>query len=78
MTDIVVAALYKFTPLLDLPSLKASLEVVCDEAGVKGTLILAHEGINGTIAAPRGGLEKVLNHIREMPGCPPSPRARTR
>jgi UPF0176 protein len=69
MTDIVVAALYKFTPLLDLPSLKASLEVVCAQAGVKGTLILAHEGINGTIAASRQGIDEALNHIRGIPGC---------
>jgi UPF0176 protein len=69
MTDVAVAALYKFTPLLDLPSLKASLEVVCAEAGVKGTLIIAHEGINGTIAASRPGMDRVLTYIRSMPGC---------
>jgi UPF0176 protein len=69
MTDFVVAALYKFAPLLDLPGLKAALEAVCVEAEAKGTLILAHEGINGTIAAPRAGIDLVLAHIRAVPGC---------
>ena len=35
----------------------------------KGTLLLAHEGINGTIAGPREGVDAVLDHIRGLPGC---------
>ncbi len=68
MTETVVAALYKFAPLADLGSLQASLKRVCLDAGVCGTLILAHEGINGTIAGPREGIDLVLGHLRSVPG----------
>jgi len=69
MSTIIVAALYKFTPLLDLPSLKSALERLCRDEGVCGTLLLAHEGINGTIAGTRQGIDAALGHIRSIPGC---------
>lgn len=68
MTEIVVAALYKFATLPDPASLQAPLKLACDDAGVCGTLILANEGINGTIAGPRAGIDLVLDHIRALPG----------
>ena len=64
-----VAALYKFVPIPDPQALQAPLAAVASENGVKGTLLLAHEGINGTIAGPRGGIDAVLAHIRGLPGC---------
>lgn len=64
-----VAALYRFATFDDPAALRAPLAAVCDAAGVKGTLLLAHEGINGTIAGPRAGLDEVLTHIRTLPGC---------
>ena len=36
---------------------------------VVGQDLLAREGINGTIAGPRGGIDAVLAHIRSLPGC---------
>ena len=48
----VVAALYKFVSLDDAPQLRETLQECCDRAGVYGTILLADEGINGTIAAP--------------------------
>jgi UPF0176 protein len=69
MTEIVVAALYKFAPLKELPSLKGALERACGEAGLWGTLVLAPEGINGTIAGSRAGIDAVLGAIRAIPGC---------
>src|SRR3546814_13914627 len=39
------------------------------EAGIKGTLLLAPEGINGTIAGTREGVDRVLAHIRALSGC---------
>lgn len=65
----IAAALYKFTPLDDLPGIQAPLAKVCCDAGVKGTLLLANEGINGTIAGTREGIDAVLAHIRTLPGC---------
>ena len=67
--DIVVAALYKFAPLANLDAVKQPLLETCLRAGLFGTLILAPEGINGTIAGSRSGIESVLDHIRRLPGC---------
>ncbi|MDX3909653.1 MAG: rhodanese-related sulfurtransferase [Sphingobium sp.] len=66
---ICVAALYKFTPLDDCAAIKAGLESVCRGQEIKGTLLLAHEGINGTIAGSHEAMEAVLAHIRALPGC---------
>ncbi len=65
----VVAALYKFTPMPDFEAAKAPLAAVCEAENVTGTLLLAHEGINGTIAGSRAGIDRVLCHIRALPGC---------
>ena len=66
---ICVAALYKFTPFADHVALQAPLLTACRAQAVKGTLLLAHEGINGTIAGSDAGIAAVLNHIRQLPGC---------
>ena len=68
MTAIVVAALYKFASLADPASLQASLKRVCLDSGVCGTLIVAREGINGTIAGSREAIDAVLGHLRRVPG----------
>jgi UPF0176 protein len=66
---ICVAALYKFTPFADHAALQAPLLACCRAHGVKGTLLLAHEGLNGTIAGSDEGIAAVLDHIRGLPGC---------
>lgn len=66
--EVVVAALYKFVRLPDYEAQQAPLQAACDGAGVMGTLLLANEGINGTIAGSRAGIDAVINHIREIPG----------
>lgn len=66
---ICVAALYQFTPLEDLPAIRAGLLELCDAHGIRGTLLLAREGINGTIAGSDEGIEQVVAHIRTLPGC---------
>ena len=68
MTETVVAALYRFATLADPAALQASLKRVCLDARVCGTLIVAHEGINGTIAGPREAIDRVLGHLRQVPG----------
>ena len=65
----IVAALYRFTPFPDPAALRGPLLAACKAAGVKGTLLLAPEGINGTIAGPRAGIDAVLAHVRALPGC---------
>jgi UPF0176 protein len=59
-----IAAFYKFTPLDDHASLRQPLLDVCRQNEVKGTILLASEGINGTIAGPRSGVTAVLGHIQ--------------
>jgi len=62
--SIVVAALYKFVDLPDYKALKEALLTCCEQHGVKGTLLLASEGINGTVAGPRQGVDTLLNYLR--------------
>ncbi|WP_156500488.1 rhodanese-related sulfurtransferase [Croceicoccus bisphenolivorans] len=66
---ILVAALYRFTPFEDHQDLREPLERQCLDHGVRGTLLLAAEGINGTIAGNPEGIAAVLGHIRALPGC---------
>lgn len=66
---ITVAALYHFTRFDDPAALRAPLLAVCEAAGVKGTLLLAGEGINGTIAGGENAIGAVLGAIRALPGC---------
>ena len=69
MSEIVVAAFYKFTPLPDFKAHQAPLRATGDKAGVFGTILLAAEGVNGTIAGPRAGIDAVLAHLQSLPGC---------
>ena len=64
-----VAALYRFARFTDPAALRRPLLDLCAANGVKGTLLLAREGINGTIAGPSDGVEAVLAHIRTLPDC---------
>ena len=66
---LIVAALYQFTRFPDPAALRPGLLEVCQAQGVKGSLLLAPEGINGTIAGTRAGVNIVLAAIRALPGC---------
>lgn len=63
-TPVVVAALYKFVELDDYHALREPLLEACIAAEVRGTLLLASEGINGTIAGSRQGVDAVLAYLR--------------
>jgi len=62
-----VAALYHFVPVPHFAALRAPLQALCEENDVRGTLLLAHEGINGTIAGPPEGVRAVLSFLRRQP-----------
>jgi len=62
-----VAALYHFTRLADYEQLKAPLQDMCDLLGIKGTLLLAYEGINGTIAGTDNAIAKLMEFLRADP-----------
>jgi UPF0176 protein len=62
-----VAALYHFASFPRFADFREPLQALCEENGVKGTLLLAREGINGTIAGPDAGIATVLAHLRAQP-----------
>lgn len=62
--QIVVAALYKFVKLDDYVALREPLLGVMLGLGVKGTLLLAEEGINGTVAGSRSGIDGLINWLK--------------
>lgn len=64
-----VAALYRFAAMGDLPMLRERLRRLCDGQAIKGTLLIAPEGINGTIAGSDAGIDTVVAALRELPGC---------
>ncbi|TIX50594.1 rhodanese-related sulfurtransferase [Alteraurantiacibacter aquimixticola] len=64
-----VAALYKFTRFDDPAAIRGPLLALCEAQGIAGTLLLAEEGINGTIAGTPEAIDAVLAHIRALPGC---------
>ena len=60
---IVVAALYQFVSLPDYEDLRAPLQTLMNEEGVKGSLLIAQEGINGTVAGTRGGIDALKAYL---------------
>ena len=64
-----VAALYRFARFEDPAAIAAPLRAVGEANAIKGTLILAREGINGTIAGSAHGIAAAIAHIRQLPGC---------
>ena len=67
MTQYLIAALYHFVSLEDFRELKGPLDRLCRERKITGTLLLAHEGINGTIAGTEDDLRFVLAELRRDP-----------
>ncbi|MCB5176149.1 oxygen-dependent tRNA uridine(34) hydroxylase TrhO [Microvirga lenta] len=59
-----VAALYQFVPLPDFQDLKEPLRRLCVDLEIKGTLLLAHEGINGTVAGRAGAIDALVEELR--------------
>ncbi|KTC66102.1 rhodanese domain protein (plasmid) [Legionella adelaidensis] len=67
MKQYVIAAFYKFIPLDDYESLKNPLLAVMKENRILGTVLLAHEGINGSIAATPEDIIAFYNHLHADP-----------
>lgn len=64
MSNIVVAALYKFAKLPDYREIQKGLLDVCIAQGLNGTILLAMEGINGTVAGTRAGVDALMQFLR--------------
>ena len=60
-----VAALYRFVRLEDYENLRGPLLAFCEARGIRGTLLLAEEGINGTIAGTAQAISEVLAYLRK-------------
>ncbi len=85
-----IAAFYRFTPLEELEIKRARLLTALQAAGVRGSVLLAFEGLNGAIAGLSRGVDAGLDALREVPGCgdltpriswsdaPPFPRLKVR
>lgn len=64
-----VASLYRFARFDDPQALRIPLLALMRSHHIKGTLLLAREGINGTIAGKADAVDAVVAHIRTLPGC---------
>jgi UPF0176 protein len=67
MSTFTVAALYKFVELPDFVEKQDPLKELCQKQSIKGTLLLAREGINGTIAGSREAIDALLNFLKSDP-----------
>ena len=69
MSTYTVAALYRFARFADPDVIAADLRTRCAALGTCGTLIVAAEGINGTVAGDTDAVATLVAHIRTLPGC---------
>ena len=58
-----VAALYQFVSLPDFRELREPLRTLCDRLAIKGTILLAHEGINGTVAGTDDAIDALIAEL---------------
>lgn len=65
---VVVCALYKFVLLENFTQLRQPLLDTMEQNGIKGTLLLASEGINGTVAGSREAIDQLLSWLSRQPG----------
>jgi UPF0176 protein len=62
--EAMVAAFYKFVSLPDYKEIRICLQKVCKEQGLMGTILLATEGINGTISGSERGVDFLFHYLR--------------
>ncbi|WP_325893454.1 oxygen-dependent tRNA uridine(34) hydroxylase TrhO [Grimontia sp. NTOU-MAR1] len=67
MNQYVVCALYKFVRLEDYVELREPLKALMEKNEIRGTLLLANEGINGTVASTREGIDTLLAWLKKDP-----------
>ena len=61
--EILVAALYKFVEINDLLLLKDNLYNICEENNIMGTILIADEGINGTISGKHNEIKETISSL---------------
>ena len=68
MPDFVNFSAYRFTPLNELPALRARLAGFCRDETLRGTILLSPEGINLFVAGERAAMDRFLTELRTIPG----------
>ena len=63
-----VAALYRFAPVDAPKDLRDRLDRLCSASGIKGTLLVAYEGLNGTVAGTADAIDGLVSALRILPG----------
>ncbi len=67
----IIVAYYKFVPLPDFEERRRPLLEVCESHGVKGTILLAAEGINSTMSGTQESIDAVLEYLQSDPAIGP-------
>ena len=62
-----IVTFYRFVLLSQFESLQESLRSFCQAKGIKGTILLAKEGINGTVAGSQQAIDELVKHVNELP-----------
>jgi UPF0176 protein len=62
MSQLTIAA-YQFIPIQDPSSLREGIKNLCQELGLRGTILLAHEGINSFVAGPADSIHQLKNYL---------------
>lgn len=60
----VIATFYHFVKLSNYYDMKDEIKVACDNVELKGTILLAEEGINATVSGERNAIDKILDFLR--------------
>ncbi len=68
MEKYTIIAFYKFTPFPDYREMQPILLAWCKEHGIKGTILLASEGINGTVSGRHENILELIGHLQTLPG----------
>lgn len=71
MNDIIVCAMYKFVALDNYTEMRQPLLQFMEAHHIKGTLLLAHEGINGTVSGNREAIDELLAYLNNDPRINP-------
>lgn len=64
-----VAALYRFVSFDAPEAMQPMISEQCTQTGIKGTILLAREGINGTVAGAPEAIDALVTFLRAIPGC---------
>ena len=64
--SVIIIAFYRFVSLVDPRSIQEPLQGFCDKYDLKGTILLAQEGINGTLSGSRLGIDKLIGYLESQ------------